>query len=156
LTKEFLPDIGITAVTGKILKKVTRQTISIYPICILDGTAFVVASRIVVGINMGKSAIRNIESIKNMRLSAKTSFESSTKVSKSTELSKSTEVSGKTNTIINTDRKSPPSDFDSLIIPSLLDENEILLIVIVNGLSYLNYLEFSLNFSLFLLIFRNI
>jgi len=54
LTKEFLPDIGIIAITGKILKKVTRQTISIYPIHILDGTAFVMASRIVVGIDIGK------------------------------------------------------------------------------------------------------
>jgi len=167
LAKEFLPDIGIAAVTGKILKEVTRQTVGMHPIPrmgILGGTAFAVAGGTAVG--MGKSAVRNIESIKNIGSSAKASTESSTEVSKSieisksievsksTELSKSTEVSGKADTVIDTDGRSSPSDFDGLIIPSLLDENEIPLIVMVNGLSYLNYLEFSLIFSLFSLIFR--
>ena len=34
---------------------------------------------------------------------------------------KSTEVSGKADTVIDTDGRSSPSDFDGLIIPSLLD-----------------------------------
>jgi len=99
LAKEFLPDIGIAAVTGKILKEVTRQTVGMHPIPrmgILGGTAFAVAGGTAVGIGMGKSAVINIESITNIGSSAKASTESSTEVSKSIEISKSIEVSKST------------------------------------------------------------
>jgi len=47
-----------------------------------------------------------------------------------------------------------PSNFNSGFIHSVLEESEIPLILMVNGLCYLNYIEFSLILSLFSLLFR--
>nr|AYE93194.1 hypothetical protein C0995_000036 [Termitomyces sp.] len=52
------------------------------------------------------------------------------------------------------DGRVSPSDFEGGFINSVLDENEIPLIIMVNGLSYLNYIEFSLILSLFSLLMR--
>jgi len=55
---------------------------------------------------------------------------------------------------IGTDGRNSPSDFDGGFIHSVLEENGIPLITMVNGLCYLNYIEFSLILSLFSLLFR--
>ncbi len=76
MAKGFLPDIGIAAVTGKILKEVTRQTVGMHPIPrlgILGGTGFAVAGGTADGIGLAKSAVRNIESIKYIGSTAKAS-----------------------------------------------------------------------------------
>ena len=52
------------------------------------------------------------------------------------------------------DGRTSPSDFDGGFIHSVLEENEIPLIVMVNGLYHLNYIELILIFSLFSLLFR--
>jgi hypothetical protein len=49
-----------------------------------------------------------------------------------------------------------PTEFNSGFIHSVLEDGEIPLIVMVNGLSFLNYIEFSLTLSLFSLLFRKI
>ena len=54
--------------------------------------------------------------------------------------------------IFNT--RNSPSNFNSGFIHSVLEESEIPLILMVNGLCYLNYIEFSLILSLFSLLFR--
>lgn len=51
--------------------------------------------------------------------------------------------------------RTSPSDFDTGFIHSILEENEIPLIIMVNGLYHLNYIEFSLILSLFSLIMRH-
>jgi hypothetical protein len=48
--------------------------------------------------------------------------------------------------------RNSPSDFDGGFIHSVLDDSEIPLIIMVNGLCYLNYIEFSLILSLFSLL----
>ena len=55
---------------------------------------------------------------------------------------------------ISQDEPDSPTKFNRDFIHSVLEENEIPLIVMVNGLSYLNYIEFSLVLSLFSLLFR--
>lgn len=55
---------------------------------------------------------------------------------------------------INTEGRNSPSNFDKGLINSVLEENEIPLIGMVNGLRFLNYIEFSLIFSIFSLFFR--
>jgi hypothetical protein len=49
-----------------------------------------------------------------------------------------------------------PTYFDGGFISSILEENEIPLITIVNGLSVLNYIEFSLIIALFSVLFRKL
>lgn len=56
--------------------------------------------------------------------------------------------------VMDKDGRNSPSDFYGGSIHSPLHENEIPLIIFVNGLSYLNYLELSLILSLFSLLFR--
>jgi len=55
----------------------------------------------------------------------------------------------------NKDDPQLPSGFNSGFIQSVLEETEIPLIVEVNGLSYLNYIELSLVISIFSLLFIN-
>lgn len=50
--------------------------------------------------------------------------------------------------------RNSPSDFDGGFIHSVLEESEIPLISMVNGLCYLNYIEFTLILTLFSLLFR--
>jgi hypothetical protein len=58
--------------------------------------------------------------------------------------------------LYSNDGRNTPSDFDNGFIHSVLEERscEIPLIIMVNGLCYLNYIEFTLILSLFLLLFR--
>jgi hypothetical protein len=50
--------------------------------------------------------------------------------------------------------RNSPSKFDSGFIHSVLEESEIPLITMVNGLCFLNYIEFSFILALFSLLFR--
>lgn len=55
---------------------------------------------------------------------------------------------------VETGGRNSPSAFDGGFIYSVLEESEIPLITLVNGLCYFNYIEFSLILALFSLLFR--
>jgi len=55
---------------------------------------------------------------------------------------------------LDQDGSNSPTDFDGGFIYSVLEKNEIPLVSMVNGLCYLNYIEFILILSLFSLLFR--
>lgn len=57
----------------------------------------------------------------------------------------------KTKKIDEIDKNSPS---DSGFLPSILDDSDIPLVIIVNGLNYLNYIELSLILILLSLLFR--
>lgn len=56
--------------------------------------------------------------------------------------------------LLTNDGRESPTEYGGGFIQSVLEESEIPLITIVNGLCFLNYIEFSLILSLFLLLFR--
>nr|YP_009517157.1 LAGLIDADG homing endonuclease [Blastosporella zonata]AYE93083.1 LAGLIDADG homing endonuclease [Blastosporella zonata] len=55
---------------------------------------------------------------------------------------------------LDNDSRNTPSDFEGGFISSALEDTEIPLIIVVNGLSFLNYIEFSLILTLFSVLFR--
>ena len=92
------------------------------------GAAFVTAAGTSLGLELGKAATEN----------KKTGAE--IEAPKVAEISK--------------DEPESPTEFNRDFIHSVLEDSEIPLIVMVNGLSYLNFIEFSLVLSLFTLLFR--
>jgi hypothetical protein len=94
----------------------------------VGSAAFVTAAGTSLGLGLGKAATKN------------TNKGDEIEASKLAEISK--------------DEPESPTKFNRGFIYSVLEENEIPLIVMVNGLSYLNYIEFSLVLSLFSLLFR--
>nr|WVH38298.1 LAGLIDADG endonuclease [Trametes meyenii] len=66
-----------------------------------------------------------------------------------------TNVSGGTSNVTSESaEEQSPTDFDGGFIHSILEDSEIPLIILVNSVHILNYLEFSLILSLFSLLFR--
>lgn len=127
----FAPTVGIGAATGKAVAEVIRQTGGMAPasrIAMVGATALATATGTKIGIELGKSIMEN-KKIENKIDGSKLD-----------------------NTV--KDGSNSPSDLDGGFIHSVLEDSEIPLIIMVNGLCYLNYIEFSLILGLFSLLFR--
>jgi len=130
-SKDIVPNLGIGAAAGKAAAEAFKHTSgmpTVPRIAVVGSTALVTAAGTKVGLELGKYAMDN------------------TKIDNKIEVSK---LDG-----IDTDRSHSPSDFDGGFINNPLENNEIPLIVMVNGLSYLNFIEFSLILTLFSLLLR--
>ena len=131
--KDVAPNLGIAAASGKAAAETMKQTAGMAPVprlLVVGGAAFVTAVGTSVGLELGKVVSKNMRNSDEIDASKPKLDES------------------------NNDGSNSPSEFDRGFINSVLDENEIPLIAMVNGLSYLNFIEFSLVLSLFSLLFR--
>jgi hypothetical protein len=130
--KDVAPKLGVAA-AGKAAAETIKHTGGMAPLprlLTVGSAAFVTAVGTSLGLELGKAATENTN--KGAEIEA----------SKLAEISK--------------DEPKSPTEFNSGLINSVLEESEIPLIVMVNGLSFLNYIEFSLVLSLFSLLFRKI
>jgi hypothetical protein len=135
------PNLGIGAAVGKVAAEAFKHTGGMAPaprVAIVGTTALATAAGTKIGIELGKALMKN----KNMVDDKTTGVAPSSPSAKTSQELES-----------NVGRNSP-SDFDNGFIHSVLEESEIPLIIMVSGLCYLNYIEFSLILSLFLLLFR--
>jgi len=122
-------NIGLGAAAGKAAVEVFKQTPGMAPaprLALMGSTTLVTAFGTKLGLELAKSSIDN--------------FKKETVIVALDETDKS--------------GRNSPSNFDGGFIHSPLEDSEIPLIIMVNGLSYLNYIEFSLILSLFSLLFR--
>lgn len=130
--KDLGPNLGIGAAVGKVGSEVIKNTAGMAPaprVAMLATSALVTAAGTKIGIELGKALIENkkIDS----------------------------EIEANTlNTDGGLDGRNSPTEFDGGFIQSVLEQNEIPLVSMVNGLCYLNYIEFILILSLFSLLFR--
>jgi len=131
--KDVAPKLGVAAAAEKAAAEAIQHTGGMSPVprlLTVGSAAFVTAAGTSLGLELGKSVTENKQ--KGAEIEA----------SKLAEFSKYEPES--------------PTNFNSGFINSVLEDSEIPLIVMVNGLSYLNYIEFSLVLSLFSLLFRKI
>jgi len=133
VVKDIGPEIGIGAAVGKVASEALKQTAGLPTVskAVVVGTvAAVTAGGTKIGLGFGKSVLTNI-SIKN-------------------------EIEASKLDTNEQNESNSPSDLDGGggFIQSVLEDSEIPLITMVNGLSYLNYIEFSLILCLFSLLFR--
>jgi len=138
---DIAPNLGIGAAVGKVAAEAFKHTGGMAPVsrvAIIGSTALATAAGTKIGLGLGEAFIKNKNKLEEINSSS--SLQSSSNASKQ-------------DLDINDGRDSP-SNFDSGFIHSVLEESEIPLITIVNGLCYLNYIEFSLILSLFFLLFR--
>jgi hypothetical protein len=129
--KDIAPNLGIGAAAGKAAAEAFKHTggMAAAPrIAAVGATAFATAAGTKIGIELGKVAMENKK------------IENEMDASKLDEIDK--------------EGRNSPSDYDGGFIHSVLEESEIPLITMVNGLCYLNYIEFSLILGLFSLLFR--
>jgi hypothetical protein len=125
--KDVAPKIGVAAASGKAASEAVKHTVGmpIIPRAFVVGSvAFATAVGTAVGIELTKATSEN-------------AYKQGVIYANNKE-----------------DGSHSPTDYDRGFINSVLEDNEIPLIVMVNGLSYLNFLEFSLVLSLFSLLFR--
>ena len=125
---EVVPNLGVGAAAGKAAVEVARQTSGLPPLprlAAVGGATLVTAAGTSLGIHLANAAIKN------------NNLEDKIDSSKLEE--------GRTS----------PSDFDKGFINSILEENEIPLIIMVNGLYHINCIELSLILSLFSLLMRH-
>jgi hypothetical protein len=138
---DIAPNLGIGAAVGKVASEVIRHTGGMAPVprvAMVGSTALATAAGTKIGIELGRALMVN----KNMENNISSS-PSSPKPSLE-----------KQEGLVNNDGRESPTEFGGGFIQSVLEESEIPLITIVNGLCFLNYIEFSLILSLFLLLFR--
>ena len=137
------PNLGIGAAVGKVAAEAFKHSGGMAPaprVAIVGTTALATAAGTKIGIELGKTLMQN----NNMEYGIISSPSSP-----------SPAPTEQPNQELDTkDGNSSPSCYDDGFIHSVLEENEIPLITMVNGLCYLNYIEFSLILSLFLLLFR--
>jgi hypothetical protein len=129
--KDVGPNLGVAAAAGKAAAEAFKHTSGMAPaprIVTVGATALATPLGTKVGIELGKVAMENKE------------MKNEIDVSKLDEIDK--------------DGRNSPSDFGGSFISSVLEESEIPLITMVNGLCYLNYIEFSLFLGLFSLFLR--
>jgi hypothetical protein len=129
--KYLAPNLGIGAAAGKAAAEAFKLTGGMAPAPILGAvgaTGLATATGKKIGIELGKVVMENNKIVNEIELSK---LDDNDK-----------------------DGSNSPSDFDGGFIHSVLDDNEIPLISMVNGLCYLNYIEFSLILGLFSLLFR--
>lgn len=130
-SKDIAPNLGIGTAAGKAAAEVLKHTsgMAIVPrIAVVGSTALATAAGTKIGIELGKAAMENKKKENEIEVS---------KLEK-----------------IDTDGSHSPSDFDGGFINNPLEDNEIPLIIMVNGLSYLNYIEFILILALFSVLLR--
>jgi hypothetical protein len=130
-TKDIAPNLGIGAAAGKVAVEALKHTAgmpAVTRMALVGSSALVTAAGTKFGIELGKVSMENKK------------IESGIDTPDLDE--------------INKDGRNSPSNFNSGFIHSVLEESEIPLIMMVNGLCYLNYIEFSLILSLFSLLFR--
>jgi hypothetical protein len=128
-----VPNLGVVAATGKVASEVVKQTAGMATLprlALIGSAAFVTETGTSLGLNLAKSSMDNKKI--------------------------NTEIENEAAKLDETDNSgsNSPSDFGGGFINAVLEDNEIPLIAMVNGLSYLNYIEFSLILSLFSLLFR--
>jgi len=133
--KDLGPNLGIGAAVGKIGSEIIKHTAGMAPaprIAMVGTTALATAAGTKIG----------IESLRRKALIDNKKREHEIDVNKLDTI----DISG----------RNSPTDFDGGFIHSVLDKNEIEipLLTMVNGLCYLNYIEFILILSLFSLLFR--
>ena len=149
---DIAPNLGIGAAVGKVASEAFRQTGGMAPaprVTIVGTTALATAAATKIGIELGNALIKN-QIMENEIFSP-----SSPSPSPNPNPNPNPNPSDNDKQILDpNDGRNSPSDFDSGFINSVLEENEIPLVTMVNGLCYLNYIEFSLILSLFLLLFR--
>jgi hypothetical protein len=124
--KDIAPNLGIGAAAGKAAAEAFKHTsgmATVPRIAVVGSTALATAAGTKIGIELGKATTEN-KKIEN-------------------------EIDGSKLEEIDTDGSHSPSDFGGGFINNPLEDNEIPLIIMVNGLSYLNYIEFSLILALF-------
>lgn len=126
----FSPEVGIGVVAGKAVSEAFKHTTGMAPlprIAAVGATVLATTAATKIGMEAVKAITGNPKIVINSDSSK--SFE-------------------------NIDGRNSPTNFDRGLIYSVLEENEIPLITIVNAISYLNYIEFSLTLGLFSLLFR--
>ena len=133
--KDLGPNLGIGAAVGKIGSEIIKHTAGMAPaprIAMVGTTALATAAGTKIG----------IESLRSKALIDNKKREHEIDVNKLDTI----DISG----------RNSPTDFDGGFIHSVLDKNEIEipLLTMVNGLCYLNYIEFILILGLFSLLFR--
>ena len=131
--KDVGPKIGIAAAAGKAAVETIKQTSGMAPIprlITVGAAAFVTAAGTKLGMDLGISATENT--------------------------TKGDEIEASKSKLAAISKEGPdsPTEFNRGFINSVLEENEIPLITMVNGLSLLNYIELSLVISIFSLLFR--
>ena len=139
--KDLGPNLGIGAAVGKIGSEIIKHTAGMAPaprIAMVGTTALATAAGTKIGIeSLGSKAL-----IENKKPRSQ---------------ARDLEIEANKLDTIDTSGRNSPTDFDGGFIHSVLDPNEIEipLLTMVNGLCYLNYIEFILILGLFsLLIFR--
>ena len=131
--KDVAPKLGVAAAAGKAATEAIKHTGGMAPVPrLLDigSAAFVTAAGTSLGLELGKAATEN--------------------------KGKGAEIEASKLAEISKDEPYSPTEFNRDFIHSVLEDSEIPLIAMVNGLSYLNYIELSLVWSLFSLLFRKI
>jgi hypothetical protein len=129
--KDVAPKLGVAAAAGKAAAEAIKHTVGMAPLprlLTVGSAAFVTAAGTSLGLELGKAATENKQ--------------------------KGAEIVASKLAEISIDEPESPTVFNRDFIHSVLEDSEIPLIVMVNGLSYLNYIEFSLVLSLFSLLFR--
>jgi hypothetical protein len=137
LAKEVIldnaPNLGIGAAVGKVAAEAFKHTGGMAPvprIAVVGTTALATAA----GTKIGLDPLRGKALMENKKIENKI-------------------VENKLDAV-ETGGRNSPSAFDGGFIYSVLEESEIPLITVVNGLCYFNYIEFSLILALFSLLFR--
>ena len=126
--KEVVPKLGVASAAGSAAKAAVKHTTGMAPLpraIVVGSVTLATAAGTSIGIELGKAVTENTQ--------------------------KKGEIAASN---LDKDGSNSPTEFDRGFINSVLEDNEIPLIVMVNGLSYLNFLEFSLVLSLFSLLFR--
>jgi len=133
--KDIAPKLGVAAAAGKAAAETIKHTagMPMFPRLLAVGSsALVTAAGTSLGMELGKAAAENM--------------------TKGAEI----EASKSKLAAISKDEPVSPTVFDRSFINSVLEDSEIPLITMVNGLSLLNYMELSLVISIFSLLFRKI
>jgi hypothetical protein len=130
--KDLGPNLGIGAAVGKIGSEIIKHTAGMAPaprIAMVGTTALATAAGTKIGIELGKALIENKK--------------------------RDTEIEANKLDTVDISGRNSPTEFDGGFIHSVLDTNEIEipLLTMVNGLCYLNYIEFILILGLFSLLF---
>nr|YP_009504990.1 hypothetical protein [Lyophyllum shimeji]AWW14109.1 hypothetical protein [Lyophyllum shimeji] len=174
--KDVAPNLGVGFVVGKVATEAFKSTAGMAPVprvLMVSGVAPSTAVATTIGMGLGKAVAANIK-IGNQLASTSelqeidtspftpSSPSSPSPSSTTSELKVFAELkvfdsSPSTPSLPSSPScPSSPSEFDGGpgFISSVLENEDIPLIIMVNGLSYLNYIEFSLIITLFSVLFR--
>lgn len=161
LVTDLAPNIGIGAAAGKAASEVIKQTSGMAPVP-KAGLILLATTAAALGTGIGISAVeavrQNSSVLENSPISSSSASGSTEIINKNKGVKSNSEAAQSEG--VNAEGSILEEEISltnmgiSFIIPSILDDSEIPLIILVNSLHILNYLEFSLIFSLFSLLFR--